>query len=181
MITRRNSIEEVQKYLASAPLYADGLYFRDYGFPYDKRVCYACGSKKTYVRKNGFAEWWLNLSKQGQAIGVICCKCKQSIFKIEEKKRLYTAYHQRQIYFKTKSIAIDYIPKIGVCNWCRAVYPFDTKLTHIHHESYHEDDPMKDTIELCVSCHRKETIRRGNMQILRDKKTGRIIKPVYTT
>jgi uncharacterized protein YeaO (DUF488 family) len=49
----------------------------------------------------------------------------------------------------------------GVCNWCRAVVPFDCKMTNMHHDEnkYDEYNPIKYTIEICVRCHRKESIR----------------------
>jgi Zn finger protein HypA/HybF involved in hydrogenase expression len=37
------------------------------------------------------------------------------------------------------------------------------KLTQIHHLAYHADDPLKDTIELCPSCHSKESYRLGQL------------------
>lgn len=98
----------------------------------------------------------------------------------EKRKKLDRAYKAKQLYFQTRCVlASDRPIRIGVCNWCRAVAPFDTKTTHMHHEEYHDDNPLKDAIELCISCHRKETILRGNMQIERDKR-GRIVRPIYS-
>jgi len=31
----------------------------------------------------------------------------------------------------------------------------------MHHIQYHEDDPLKDTVELCGRCHIAESIRLG--------------------
>jgi RNase P subunit RPR2 len=70
-----------------------------------------------------------------------------------------------QISFKGQTIILE-DPKRGVCNLCRAVIPFDCKKTLMHHESYHDNDPLKDTIELCVSCHKK---RHSEINEKRDK------------
>ena len=34
----------------------------------------------------------------------------------------------------------------------------------MHHIKYHDDDPLKDTVELCVSCHNKEGFRLGQLK-----------------
>jgi hypothetical protein len=42
--------------------------------------------------------------------------------------------------------------------------PFDCSRTHRHHYSYHDEDPLKDTIEVCPKCHGKaesETIHKA--------------------
>jgi len=48
-------------------------------------------------------------------------------------------------------------PRIGVCNLCRAVKGFDCKRTQMHHDNdiYNINNPIKNTIELCVICHNK--------------------------
>lgn len=36
--------------------------------------------------------------------------------------------------------------------------------TQMHHfAEYHEDDPLKDTIEICQQCHAKESWRLGQI------------------
>ncbi len=60
--------------------------------------------------------------------------------------------------FKGKQILLQYNPKIGVCNLCRKVVPFDCKRTNMHHEEYDNTDPLKHTIEICVGCHCKTRI-----------------------
>lgn len=60
--------------------------------------------------------------------------------------------------FQGKRVILDRIVRIGVCNWCRAVRPFDTKQTQLHHDDnkYDISDPLKYTIELCAKCHLRE-------------------------
>ena len=56
--------------------------------------------------------------------------------------------NKNQIRFKDKKIYLGFNPKTGVCSLCR----YQGK-THMHHIKYHPEDPLKDTIELCISCH----------------------------
>ena len=46
------------------------------------------------------------------------------------------------------------------CRECGAVVGIDCKRTGLHHFQYYDNDPLKDTMELCNSCHRKEDIKR---------------------
>lgn len=147
--------------------------------PVDKRVCYACGSRNTALYKGQFPAWHYNRDADGNVLHQLCNACRQSILIRYEKIELDKAYKAKQIYFKTRCVKVGYAPRIGVCNWCRAVYPFDTKLTHMHHEAYDVDSPANHIIELCISCHRLETIRVREMTVMRDSKTGRIIRPIY--
>ena len=54
----------------------------------------------------------------------------------------------KRICFKDKRIQLSHEPRTGICSLCRK-----QGLTHIHHINYHDSNPLKDTIELCVSCH----------------------------
>jgi hypothetical protein len=65
-----------------------------------------------------------------------------------------------QIGFKGQTVYLDEDPKRGVCNGCRyvvgTVHPVSGKVydvTHMHHNTYHDDAPLKDTIEECPLCH----------------------------
>lgn len=70
-------------------------------------------------------------------------------------------WYNKTIKYKGKSIYLSYVPRIGVCNWCRSVAPFDTELTQLHHDEdrYDDDHPLRYTIEICDSCHASETNR----------------------
>jgi hypothetical protein len=64
--------------------------------------------------------------------------------------------------FKDKTVHAPQCPRVGVCNFCRAVVGETNtqvdrlcKRTNIAHTAYHDDNPLKDAIELCVSCHCK--------------------------
>jgi hypothetical protein len=60
-----------------------------------------------------------------------------------------------RIVYKDKRIVLGFVPRIGVCNWCRAVVGIDCGQTQMHHEKYDDLHPEKHTIEVCVRCHDK--------------------------
>jgi len=78
-------------------------------------------------------------------------------------------YKPRRITFKDKRIYTNENPRNGQCQLCKLKIGDEfinrfgeksiVKHTHLHHTEYHEDDPLKDTIEVCNSCHSKITIR----------------------
>jgi len=132
------------------------------------RSCYACGSDKTYVRRDGRANWYTNKPTNL----FLCAKCYQ-----RENNRSSQSHHTRRIVFrllgKGKRIQLEHNPRTGQCQFCgleigdsylnckgkKAI----VKLTQIHHFAYHPDDPLKDTIELCGHCHGKESYRLGQL------------------
>jgi hypothetical protein len=54
--------------------------------------------------------------------------------------------------YKGKTIQLDFEPRKGICSDCG----IRDEHTHLHHINYHDDDPLKDTIELCRFCHAKQ-------------------------
>lgn len=116
------------------------------------RLCYACGSDKTYVRKNGYLKWYPN-----PPIGWLCSKCYTKYIAMSKWR---PKYNLRLLKFKDKKVLAERPVRIGVCNWCRAVVPFDCKRTNIHHEVYDDSDVLKHSIEVCASCHGVETRRK---------------------
>ena len=62
----------------------------------------------------------------------------------------------KRIAFKGKRLLLKEDPRIGICQLCGAVRGMDCKKTHMHHIKYHPDDPLKDTIEVCGKCHRRQ-------------------------
>jgi hypothetical protein len=73
--------------------------------------------------------------------------------------------------YKGQVVILEEDQRIGVCNLCRAVASFDCALTQMHHVQYHDDDPLRDTIEVCPSCHR----------LLRHEGRARMVKNVKVT
>lgn len=119
------------------------------------RVCYACDSHSTYMNpKTGHLQWYGN-----PPIGWLCKTCNTKYITNPE---WHPITNKLRIRFLSKQLYIEQNPKIGVCNWCRAVKgQINTQLdklckqTHMNHESYHENNILKDTIEVCSSCHRR--------------------------
>ena len=62
-----------------------------------------------------------------------------------------------RIKFKNKRIKLKFNPRIGICSKCnKSIQKNEIKQTQIHHTEYDDINPLANTIELCVSCHRKE-------------------------
>lgn len=108
-----------------------------------KRICSECNATETY------SNWRLD----GKG-GWLCKKCYM--------KNYMKGYNITLFNYKHKPVKTQIIPRVGVCNFCRAIVgeinvQIDKlcKRTSVAHMSYHDDNPLKDTIELCVSCHRK--------------------------
>lgn len=77
-----------------------------------------------------------------------------------DKKRTH-----RRINFKGKIIRLGFVPRIGICSKCGK-----KGKTDLHHEEYDSNNILANTIELCDSCHSKETTKHR----IRDK-LGRFI------
>ena len=130
------------------------------------RVCSRCKSDKThfsyYKVKNGELKTYPLWKYDYVNGGYICQNCYSH--DIGNKR---TA--PRRLRYKGKRITIDRDPRIGVCCWCRAVRNEVNaqtdkvcKETQMHHEGeYVESDKLKNTLEICASCHGK-TPKREN-------------------
>ena len=125
----------------------------------NKRNCINCNSHLTYIRKGGYEMWY---KYDG---GYLCQKCKNRLICNPKYNKKWNPRHMlfvdKQILLKKraltgnckrcgKSIGDEYIDKFGNI----AII----KRTSMHHIKYHDDDPLKDTMELCNSCHGKENL-----------------------
>lgn len=52
--------------------------------------------------------------------------------------------------YKAKRILLSQNPRLGICTVCGK-----KGRTDMHHIEYHDDNPLRDTIELCGLCHRR--------------------------
>ena len=103
------------------------------------RVCYGCGSETTYIDKRNATLWYTN----ERTSMVICNRCYNRIF-----------LNPRRINPRGKKhMSLKENPRKGICCKCGKV----GGKTDMHHTQYHDDDILKDTIELCASCHAKLT------------------------
>jgi len=117
-----------------------------------QRICYCCGSNTTLThRKKGrdYLRWYLNHDKDNN---VFCHLCYNKL--IDHPK-----YARTRIWFKSQRLVLKENPRKGICSQCHSILGIDCKTTQIHHIKYHEDDPLKDTVELCPSCHATESQR----------------------
>lgn len=121
------------------------------------RVCDCCDSSETYTNKKGINVWhnlegfWL------------CQKCYDKYLRLDKLK----------ISYKGKDVYLDKNPHKGICSFCNKkigdkyidYYGIEKviKYTTLHHIKYHDDNPLKDTIELCPSCHNREGWRLGQL------------------
>lgn len=121
------------------------------------RVCYSCGSDKTWINKFGNQQWRKHDNHS------YCHKCHNKLFLNPEcaaRNRI------RRLTFKDKRLTLKDAPRKGVCEWCNRKIGDEyiawrnkvktVNFTLIHHIEYHPEDPLKDTVELCMSCHHKE-------------------------
>ena len=132
------------------------------------RICINCGSDKTYInKKTGVLHWYKHNDSW------YCQKCNNNLF-INPKwhpitsKRTHAKWNPitnakwnpinnpRHLLFKDNIILLKENPRTGVCSICGAVKGIDCVRTSIHHIKYDDSDPLKHTVELCNSCHRKQ-------------------------
>lgn len=107
---------------------------------YSNRICHSCGSSTTYVSKAGLPQWYDDPTNPAFTL---CSKCYKHKYE-----------NPRSIRFKDKRIIVEHPPRKGICQKCGK-----KGLTNIHHEKYDLKNPLAYTIELCISCHYKETWR----------------------
>ena len=91
------------------------------------------------MNKKGHKQWYNHNDNW------YCAKFNNILF----KNPLYTP--RRQV-FKGKQILLSTYPRKGICQQCGKT----NCKTDLHHIKYHDSDTLKDTVELCVSCHKTE-------------------------
>jgi hypothetical protein len=131
----------------------------------DKRFCYNYKSDQTWTDKRGYKLW---RKHEGQWY---CNICNTKLFTNpkyhkDALKKWNPIYNKNRLRFKDKQYLLKENPRKGICqscgkkigdqyNNCKGEIAI-IKETHIHHIQYHPDNILKDTIELCVPCHRKK-------------------------
>lgn len=122
----------------------------------NKNVCFINSLHETYIKKNGKLQWHKYNGNR------ICHKCYNKLvhvpkYTLVNNHKNNLIYHPRRLTFKNKRILLETNPRTGYCSQCsNNIFDRSCKRTHIHHIQYHEDDPLKDTVELCASCHNKK-------------------------
>lgn len=142
----------------------------------DKRSCFSCTSQTTSLEKTRkgtlIERWYPNYdAKTGELIGCLCSKCFGHYinnpihgprYNPKTNAKWNKLYSGRYVKVRDKRVILKENPKVGVCNFCRGVVPFDCHRTSMHHEYYDQDNPLKGAIECCDKCHRKQHKRHLN-------------------
>ena len=131
------------------------------------RVCSNCGSNNTRINEGKYEQWYKYNGNY------LCNNCHAKLWNRNNPDRVKFNSSRRINPRGKGNIVVAVNPRKGICSWCGR-----QGLTDIHHIEYNED-PLKDTIELCRSCHSKET--RKSHPIQRDLKTGRFISKTRTS
>ena len=126
------------------------------------RICAACDSDKTYEYR-GHSRWrfhdgyWMCKNCYDRYVGSPAYNPDiNKKWNPINSLKWYPINNPKHMKFRDKIILLDEDPRIGVCNLCRAVRGIDCKQTQMHHFQYHIEDPLKDTLEICVRCHRDQ-------------------------
>ena len=123
-----------------------------------KKICAACDSTETQIH-NGRSNWHIHDGYR------LCHNCySKYVFNSITNAKWRPINNRRKINPRGKGqIRLKENPRKGICSWCGAIVGISCKRTCMHHFQYH-DDPLKDTIELCNSCHKREHDRIRSQQ-----------------
>ena len=110
------------------------------------RTCRICNFKV-------FIEEKLQLFKKSESSRFgrdnICNKCNLQYMNNRRKMG-------SKIRFKGRTFSLEKNPRTNICTLCGKNQTENAgKQMSIHHTNYNNDDPLANTIELCVSCHAK--------------------------
>ena len=107
----------------------------------NKKFCLIDSTHETYRKQ------WYKYQN-----GWICSRCRNKLLNNPKHNPIS---HPKRIRYKGKHVYLDQNPRDGYCRTCpNNIHDGSCKRTHIHHIQYHDNDPLKDTIEVCVSCHK---------------------------
>jgi hypothetical protein len=135
----------------------------------NRRFCVECKLNQTYIHKDGCEDWYVVDN------GFVCSNCynknRRQKFKEVLNKRVKFCQkknpntvklaHSKRIRFLGTHIHIPFNPRKGICVQCgSSVSKGEIKHTHLHHLKYNPIHPEQNTIELCPSCHAKETWKK---------------------
>ena len=130
------------------------------------RNCCICRLTTSYKDKNGYEQWRLHNTKW------YCKKCYYRVIVNPVRNKINAP---RRIVFQDTRILLSNNPRKGVCEKCGIKLGDEyinakgkikiLKKTDMHHMEYHDDDPLKDAIEICPSCHFKETWRLRRLEV----------------
>lgn len=118
------------------------------------RKCKHCTSNTTYAsKKTGYPVWY-----KSEGDGWLCERCYGILIRNPK-------YGPRRMKFKDTIIHLSQNPRTGICHDCGRATETDIH----HYAEYDEQDPLKNTIELCPSCHCRESWKLGQMNPIKSK------------
>jgi len=124
---------------------------------YLNRKCEGCGSERSFIDKRGIMHWRFIRDPQGKPTKMLCVNCYSRA--VSNKAEWKREYSRCTIRVKKKPVHLPFRPRQGKCERCgKSVLKGEIRCTVIHHEEYHDADPLKGTVELCESCH----VKRGH-------------------
>ena len=125
--------------------------FQDFKNKLNQRRCSNCDSDHSLLSYTKTGYPYQRWTKDGKG-GWYCNRCYLKL--VYRPKWTRFGFRDKEVYVRE-----EFNPRTGKCSNCGKT----GKRTHMHHIKYHEDDLLKDTIELCVSCHAKETWKERRM------------------
>lgn len=123
------------------------------------RICSECDSKTTYYNKRTKRHHWHTDNGRW-----LCHKCYLKYINNPQHPIRHTKEsNARKIRFKEKRLSLDENPRKGSCKQCGKKIGDEyinckgmlkiVDITDMHHIEYCDDDPLKNTEELCKQCH----------------------------
>jgi hypothetical protein len=115
-----------------------------------------CHKHYTRLKRYGV----INLTSWYKNLGCKVVECDNKHDGLGYCKKHYSKYisnpkhSKNRILFKKKSILLKENPRKNICSNCEKI-----GYTHLHHKKYDNLDPLKYIVELCPSCHTKESWR----------------------
>jgi hypothetical protein len=118
------------------------------------KQCAACDSTTTQIHSNGYPQW---RDHDGE------CMCHNCYTRYVWSPILNKKWNPRRLVYKGKTVLLSENPRKGKCKKCGKKIGHGVKITQMHHKEYHDEDVLKDSIELCASCHGK--VSQGVLQV----------------
>lgn len=135
-------------------------------FSKGERICLIDPTHETALNELGNEHWFRYKE------GYVCSRCAMKLIYYQK----YKHKDRKRIRFKNSRPKVEGEYKTGKCDLCGKKIG-DSYVTkkgktgiiksmHTHHFEYHDDDILKDTIQICPQCHGRESAR------LRKEKRG---------
>lgn len=128
--------------------------------------CSSCYNKQYGINHPGSSarrskKWHINNISYAKQYAKQYCKDHSEDVKNRRVKwqNEHPDYDKHSVRFKQRRVRLSFTPRNGRCEECGKEVGIDIKRTSLHHNQYHDEDVLKDTIELCDSCHSKKSRR----------------------